>query len=186
MPDWVAGHPALELCNTMALWDRPDAREYLTTFDDAVVWGREHRVLTAAEARNLRALPARTATSSLRELRRLRAMLYHACVAEAPLDGVHGFVTRAFVRSHYRATRGRTELYVPPGRTVLLDRLALQAHDLLDTYGTASVGLCASEACGWVFLDPTHRRRWCTMAVCGNRAKARRFAARRREPSERK
>jgi predicted RNA-binding Zn ribbon-like protein len=31
-----------------------------------------------------------------------------------------------------------------------------------------------------VFLDPSHRRRWCIMAVCGNRAKARRYADRRR------
>ncbi|MGH8861125.1 MAG: CGNR zinc finger domain-containing protein, partial [Jatrophihabitantaceae bacterium] len=36
-----------------------------------------------------------------------------------------------------------------------------------------------SEACGWVFLDQSHRRRWCVMAVCGNRAKAARFRRRR-------
>ena len=56
--------------------------------------------------------------------------------------------------------------------------VALDVHRLLDEFGTSAVGLCASEACGWVFLDPSHRRRWCTMAVCGNRAKARRFRER--------
>lgn len=36
---------------------------------------------------------------------------------------------------------------------------------------------CASDSCGWYFLDLTKNRsrRWCTMGGCGNRAKARRF-----------
>lgn len=31
--------------------------------------------------------------------------------------------------------------------------------------------------CGWLFLDSTRNasRRWCDMAACGNRAKAKRF-----------
>ena len=40
---------------------------------------------------------------------------------------------------------------------------------------------CASTTCEWVFLDRSrnHSRRWCDMSDCGNRAKARRFQARR-------
>jgi predicted RNA-binding Zn ribbon-like protein len=34
--------------------------------------------------------------------------------------------------------------------------------------------------CGWVFADPSGRRRWCSMAWCGNRSKVRRHAARAR------
>ena len=35
---------------------------------------------------------------------------------------------------------------------------------------------CGDETCEWVFLDcsKSHRRRWCDMKSCGNRAKARR------------
>ena len=35
---------------------------------------------------------------------------------------------------------------------------------------------CADETCEWVFLDcsKNHKRRWCDMKSCGNRAKARR------------
>ena len=38
---------------------------------------------------------------------------------------------------------------------------------------------CASTTCEWVFLDRSrnHSRRWCDMSDCGNRAKARRFQA---------
>jgi predicted RNA-binding Zn ribbon-like protein len=40
--------------------------------------------------------------------------------------------------------------------------------------------VCANDACRWVFFDasPTGRRRWCSMASCGNRAKAARHRAR--------
>jgi predicted RNA-binding Zn ribbon-like protein len=38
---------------------------------------------------------------------------------------------------------------------------------------------CASTTCEWVFLDQSRNRsrRWCDMSDCGNRAKARRFQA---------
>jgi predicted RNA-binding Zn ribbon-like protein len=38
---------------------------------------------------------------------------------------------------------------------------------------------CASTTCEWVFLDRSRNRsrRWCDMSDCGNRAKARRFHA---------
>lgn len=42
--------------------------------------------------------------------------------------------------------------------------------------------LCGSSTCRWVFYDRSrnHSSRWCTMASCGNRAKARRFRSQRR------
>jgi predicted RNA-binding Zn ribbon-like protein len=40
--------------------------------------------------------------------------------------------------------------------------------------------LCSSQACRWAFYDRSrnHSSRWCTMASCGNRQKARRFRSR--------
>jgi len=40
--------------------------------------------------------------------------------------------------------------------------------------------LCSSPACRWAFFDRSrnHSSRWCTMASCGNRQKARRFRQR--------
>jgi predicted RNA-binding Zn ribbon-like protein len=42
--------------------------------------------------------------------------------------------------------------------------------------------ICDNDTCRWVFYDssPTGRRRWCSMATCGNRAKARRHRERQR------
>jgi predicted RNA-binding Zn ribbon-like protein len=39
---------------------------------------------------------------------------------------------------------------------------------------------CRSDTCRWAFVDHARNRsrQWCSMSVCGNRAKARTFRAR--------
>jgi predicted RNA-binding Zn ribbon-like protein len=39
---------------------------------------------------------------------------------------------------------------------------------------------CPGHKCGWLFLDRSGRRRWCSMATCGSREKMRRMYARRK------
>jgi predicted RNA-binding Zn ribbon-like protein len=45
----------------------------------------------------------------------------------------------------------------------------------------ARLKACPDEGCGWAFYDRSRNRSstWCSMAVCGNRAKARAFRERR-------
>ncbi|HEY0700388.1 MAG TPA: CGNR zinc finger domain-containing protein [Micromonospora sp.] len=68
---------------------------------------------------------------------------------------------------------------LPPARQALA-RLAVAWVALVLTGGTLRLKRCADDRCGWVFWDVSrnHSRRWCTMRVCGNREKARRYAAR--------
>jgi predicted RNA-binding Zn ribbon-like protein len=58
---------------------------------------------------------------------------------------------------------------------------ARSAADLLTSGERERIKECASTTCEWVFLDRSrnHSRRWCDMSDCGNRAKARRFQAKR-------
>ena len=44
---------------------------------------------------------------------------------------------------------------------------------------------CPGPACGWLFLDTSGRRRWCSMSTCGSRVKMRRLYARRRQADRR-
>ena len=46
---------------------------------------------------------------------------------------------------------------------------------------------CSEDSCQWAFYDKSKNRsgHWCSMAVCGNRAKARSFRARARKSSKR-
>jgi len=69
--------------------------------------------------------------------------------------------------------------------TSLLWPVARAATALLTSSDLARVRECADDACGWLFLDHSRNgsRRWCDMADCGNRAKARRYRERRKEES---
>lgn len=55
----------------------------------------------------------------------------------------------------------------------LLCRVAVDAADLLGTDARGTVRICPGDGCSGRFVDrsPGRRRRWCSMAGCGNRAK---------------
>jgi len=57
--------------------------------------------------------------------------------------------------------------------------LARSANELLQSAELEKLRGCGDPECRWLFLDTSknHTRRWCDMAVCGNRMKARRFKA---------
>jgi predicted RNA-binding Zn ribbon-like protein len=65
--------------------------------------------------------------------------------------------------------------------------IARSAVELLASDRLPFVRACASKTCEWLFLDESknHRRRWCDMSKCGNRAKVRNFYTRRRKIAER-
>jgi predicted RNA-binding Zn ribbon-like protein len=63
----------------------------------------------------------------------------------------------------------------------LLAAIARSAAEIIVEGAKARLRMCANPACGLFFSDNsrTHRRRWCSMAVCGNRHKVASFARRR-------
>jgi predicted RNA-binding Zn ribbon-like protein len=63
----------------------------------------------------------------------------------------------------------------------LLAAIARSAAEIVLEGETAKVRVCANPACGMFFCDKsrTHKRRWCSMAICGNRSKVASFARRR-------
>jgi predicted RNA-binding Zn ribbon-like protein len=66
-----------------------------------------------------------------------------------------------------------------PRRTrfaVVTDAVAL----LADPERLKRLRHCPGHDCGWVFLDLSGRRRWCSMDTCGSRAKMRRLYERQR------
>jgi predicted RNA-binding Zn ribbon-like protein len=62
----------------------------------------------------------------------------------------------------------------------LLWPVVRSAAELMIAPALDRVRECDGENCGWLFLDTSKagRRRWCSMEICGNRAKARRHRAR--------
>jgi len=66
--------------------------------------------------------------------------------------------------------------------SAMLWPIARAAADLLASSDMALVRACSSPTCQWLFLDTSknHNRRWCSMKQCGNRAKVRRFYAKKK------
>ena len=62
---------------------------------------------------------------------------------------------------------------------VAADAVAL----LADPGRLARLHRCPARDCGWLFLDKSGRRRWCSMDTCGSREKMRRMYARKRAAS---
>ena len=69
------------------------------------------------------------------------------------------------------------------------DVLARIAEPIVREIGSGHddrIRICANDTCRWIFYDESRsgRRRWCDMATCGNRAKARRHRARQKESAD--
>ena len=62
----------------------------------------------------------------------------------------------------------------------LLAAVARSAAEILVEGTQARLRICGNPGCGLFFSDNsrTHRRRWCSMAICGNRHKVANFARR--------
>lgn len=82
------------------------------------------------------------------------------------------------VKNHYRPDWPARD----PQRVryaVATDAVAL----LVDPSRLTRVSRCPGRACGWLFINTSGRRRWCSMSTCGSREKMRRLHQRRTQPS---
>jgi len=193
---WIGEHHALDFTNTVDWVDgRATEGERLTTFERLVAWCEEAGVLDRAAARDLRQGGRRhpkIAAAALHRAHELRHLLHDIFFpiatgvrpAPARLRALNAALAEA------PAVLGPEDGEVPltwqwpPERSLthILRPVVWSAATLLTSPALAQLGTCANDRCGWLFLDTSrrHNRKWCEMGVCGNRAKARRFQARRR------
>ena len=180
---WLGGRPALDLVNTLReRWRR--RVETLVTPDDLGLWLVRAQLLPAPE----RVTPARLCDA--RELREAIDACVQAAVARAAAPPAAVAVIDQWLA--HAAAQVRLDL-AGDGTPVLGERapadavrralgaVALDAAHMLGTHEEAArIRVCASETCSARFYDrsPAGRRRWCSMALCGNEAKARRHRER--------
>jgi predicted RNA-binding Zn ribbon-like protein len=186
LPISLAGHPVLDFCNTRAAWSAPVPKEYLASHAHLTVWAGANGLLPAAEVPRLRRAgtgPAGRAVVA--RAIRFRSALYALLVGTACAEDW------AAVNAEVAAAGGAVRLAPGTPATWTFDGtgtdrpllvIAWAAAQFLTTPAAAAVSACPSGNCGWLFANPTGRRRWCSMALCGNRAKARRHAQRSRTP----
>jgi predicted RNA-binding Zn ribbon-like protein len=180
---WLGGRPAIDLVNTLReRWRRQV--ETLVTPDDLGLW-LVHAGLVPAPPRVTRGV-----LGDARDLREaiesaLQAALEGRAAPRAAIATIDRWLPHAWVPPRLALGEdGRPRLGERPSdvpaRTALAG-IALDAARMLGTPAQAArIRICASETCSARFYDrsPAARRRWCSMSLCGNEAKARRHRAR--------
>ena len=194
----IAGHPALDLVNTLD--NRFDPEKLVDLIPDYVSLLRfthQSSLITDRQLRKLRRLQttpqqqAATLTNTIRLRESLAAIIYaqldHPVDQEKHLQSqlthLETVLKQAASQLHLTSTPTHFEWTLKgisrnPDSPFLL--LAQAASQLLTSPELAQLRACASPACRWLFLDisKNHSRRWCDMKICGNRNKARLFLAR--------
>ncbi|HEX2890104.1 CGNR zinc finger domain-containing protein [Vineibacter terrae] len=180
----------LDYANTRYWRGTEPATEELRTFDDVLAWHGSKQIV-AADA--MAALAAwwrerpRQADGAFAEALALREALYRifsatsqaAQPSETDLDALNRALARTPSRAHLRHTDTGYAWQVPRLRPAVTDLLApvlWSAADLLTNSRLARVRRCANDKCLFLFVDDSRNgtRRWCSMSMCGNRAKAHR------------
>jgi hypothetical protein len=186
LPKPVGAHPVLDFVNTRSEWTTrgPARTEWLTSYDAFLIWNSYVGLLPPATVLRLIDLAGSSPTEVGRRLQAtldFRCELYDVLTGQAT-DDTFAAAARLIEKASARRQLVRTEdgpvWELPEDLALPLHNLALLAGELLTGESREHVRTCPS--CGWLFLDPRGRRRWCSMATCGNRAKVRAHAARTR------
>lgn len=179
---WLGGRPAVDFVNTCRERWRRNV-ECLACPQDLAAWLVAARLLPARRPVDDQLLEA---ARSLREAidAGLRAAIAGEPAPAGALAEVDGWLGEAPTRPRLTVgADGQARLAAPAEDTArsAVGLLALDAAQLLGRpRERARLRICASEDCSARFYDrsPAGRRRWCSMAGCGNVAKARRHRAR--------
>lgn len=183
----MGGHPAIDFVNTLD--DDLQIPETMHGYSDLAVWGHVAGILDADATSSLQRLARKLpddATKALNNALKLREALraiFSARVANSPVPEADIETLNSFLRKGHRVelqvcwagvTRRPSDNESELGYPAQL--IARLAADFLLSPSFHQIAVCAASGCGWFFVDksPSRRRRWCSMARCGNRAKAQR------------
>ncbi len=184
---FIAGHLALDFLNSVA-GTGDNRAEFLADDEQVLIWLKQAGLPVDQAARTLiRRSPGslREAAVALREAG--RALIERRKARKhgdpAPLNSllVRGGAYQKLSwkpgkqprRVAYRRVEAPEDLLVP---------IAEAMAELLETGDFQLVRKCENPDCTLWFYDRTksHRRRWCSMTICGNRMKVAAFRARQR------
>ena len=194
--EYTGGHISLDFVDTVNGRIRDVNEELLTDYGRLLQWSGESGTLPKKIVEQLGRLAKQApekAESVLRNAIHLREAMYEIFLTVAQgrriSDEAIGILNKAIHQAAghaeiTRGSRGFTKQWIEPEKNLdaMLWPVAQGAGELLTSEDAQYIRECGAEDCGWVFLDKTknHRRRWCEMKTCGNRAKAKRYYERQR------
>jgi predicted RNA-binding Zn ribbon-like protein len=197
----LLGNVCLDFINTLD--DRPSdkPKELIKSFVDLGRFGEDAGILKAEQVDHLYErihLMPDEAAEAVRRAINLREAMYAVfsalmngqTVPVIAMDTLNAYIRDAaqhsrLVQSEMVPVEGRMEWRFDDLHSTwdgILWPIARAAADLLASPDLGLVRACSSPTCQWFFLDTSknHHRRWCSMKQCGNRAKVRRFYAKKK------
>lgn len=198
--DLTAGAVCLDFVNTLDDRYSSEPKELLKTYLDFARFGEDTGILTPTQVDRLFELSytareaAQRALEAAIQMREAMYGVFWALVQKKPVPPaalliLNQYVQMAAQHSSLFPSNGKFEWRfdaVPNDLETPLWPIARSAAELLASEEVAYVRACASKTCEWLFLDTSksHRRRWCDMTKCGNRAKVKRFYRRKKKSLE--
>jgi len=200
----IAGALCLDFVNTLDDRFSSEPKELLKSYIDLARFGEDTGILTPGQVDRLfqgSYTSPEAAQQALRSAIQLREAIYAVFAAilnrkpvpAAALTTLNGYLQAAAQYAQLMPVQpgGMKPRFewrfdaLPIGFDAPLWPIARSAAELLMSEDLQFVRACASNTCQWFFLDTSknHRRRWCDMTKCGNRAKFRRFYRRKQGAS---
>jgi predicted RNA-binding Zn ribbon-like protein len=174
----------LEFLNTSAS-DDMRSHEYFKSDQHVFQWMQANRLISTTTLPSFTEGTLVNAARSLREA--IRKTLFQR---KAGVRVNVGLLNAFLMQGHYRLnlvrqSNGQVRLMHEYGHSTpeqFLAQIANAAAEMLAAGDFTLIRKCESDSCSLWFYDRTkaHRRRWCSMARCGNRRKVAAYRARRK------
>ncbi len=187
--EWSGGHPALDLMNTLDERPFPSPVENLATYRDLVRFAELAKLVEPSVAERLGRLSGPACSRVARRVRKLREHL-HDVLAAAHLGKPPAQIDLDAIAAAIRAAHAARALVASPTPALASHRwshpiapdaplhaCALAIEHLLVDVDRRSIRKCGASDCDVYYVDTSkgQRRLWCSMKVCGNREKQRRW-----------
>ena len=184
---FVGNNLAIDFANTK-IASNGSPMDLLQQGGDLAAWASYAGLISEREANDRMQKWNKQGTSILRESIRFRSVIHELVFGLAAGSSVDDSTIKA-INEHLKMKNGNTEVvrgasgfekilradHADPRQ--ILAAVADSVADLL-AYGDLDlIKKCENPDCVLYFYDTTknHNRRWCSMAACGNRAKAKAF-----------
>jgi predicted RNA-binding Zn ribbon-like protein len=192
--DLSGGRLCLDFANTVSQRGGDAPLDHVRSYADLVLFAVQTGIVNATSGLELGYIAAAYPTAARDALARAIALrealfrLFAAISAGRPprpsdLRVLNEHVPSAFERARLVKSRRQFTLKTDVNWRDLgapIVPIVRSGVDLLTSSELDRVRGCAARTCEWLFIDTTKNRtrRWCDMAVCGNREKVRRFRER--------
>jgi predicted RNA-binding Zn ribbon-like protein len=185
-PFFIGGLFCLDFCNTFDHRHTPPEYDFFPDRATLLEWGKASGILSKVGRET-----APSDSLSLEKVREVRSLIFRLLF---PLtrSGPPSRADLASFNTVFQETSTKMNLAAAGKEYSLVCQTDDPADQIVCTAVRSAADLLLSNrmgrvhqcrGCGWLFLDSTRNRsrQWCTMKICGNRAKARRHYKRVRQ-----